>query len=72
MAKPRVFVSSTYVDLIDVRSLLKKLFDDLCFEAKLFERGGVYYNPSKTIMESCKAEISESDLFCSCDRRQIW
>jgi len=63
MAKPRVFVSSTYLDLVDLRDSLAAFFENLGFEAKLFERGGVYYDPNEPLDESCLKEVGKSDLF---------
>jgi HAD superfamily phosphoserine phosphatase-like hydrolase len=63
MAVPRVFVSSTYIDLVEVRARLAGFFTEIGFEAKLFERGGVYFDPSKPLDESCINEVRNSDLF---------
>jgi len=63
MAVPRVFVSSTYIDLVEVRARLADFFTKMGFEVTLFERGGVYFNPSTPLDESCVNEVHNSDLF---------
>ena len=46
MAKPRVFVSSTYYDLKYVRERLERLISSYCFEPILFESDDVFFNPN--------------------------
>jgi hypothetical protein len=43
MARPRVFVSSTYFDLKDLRSSLDQFIKTLGFEAVLSEKGNIAY-----------------------------
>ena len=50
MAKPRVFVSSTYYDLKYVRSSLELFISSLGFDPVLFEHGGVAFAPDKALM----------------------
>jgi hypothetical protein len=45
MAKPRVFVSSTYYDLKHVRSSLDLFVESLGFEPVLSEKGNIAYSP---------------------------
>jgi len=62
MPKPRVFISSTYVDLIDVRSVVKAHFDELLYETVAFERGGVHFDPRKPLDLSCYDAVKDCDL----------
>lgn len=57
MAKPRVFVSSTYYDLKYVRERLERLISSYCFEPILFESDDVFFNPNITLDKSCYREV---------------
>jgi len=63
MAKPRVFVSSTYYDLKYVRSSLELFISSLGFDPVLFEHGGVAFAPDKALDESCYREVQNCDIF---------
>lgn len=63
MAKLRVFVSSTYVDLKDLRQILWDFITNAGYEAVLFEKGGIYYDHTKPLVESCCDTIHECDIF---------
>ena len=63
MAKPRVFVSSTYYDLKHVRSFLERFISSLGFDPVLFERGDVAYAPDKALDESCYREVKNCDIY---------
>ncbi len=63
MAKPRVFVSSTYYDLRYVRSSLELFIESLGFDAVLSEVGGVAYAPDRALDESCYREVQNCDLY---------
>jgi HAD superfamily phosphoserine phosphatase-like hydrolase len=62
MSKPKVFVSSTYVDLKDLREILRNFILDAGYEAIVFEKGGIYYDHTKSIAESCCDTINECDI----------
>lgn len=62
MAKPRVFVSSTYYDLKYVRERLERFISAYCFEPVLFESDGVFFNPSTPIDESCYNEVENCHM----------
>lgn len=47
MAKPRVFVSSTYYDLKYARERLERFIEAYNMEPVLFESDEVYFNPSQ-------------------------
>jgi hypothetical protein len=62
MARPRVFVSSTYYDLKHVRSSLESFIDSIGYEAVLFESGDIPFHPDLPLDESCYAEIHSCHL----------
>jgi hypothetical protein len=63
MAKPRVFVSSTYYDLKHLRSSLENFISELGYEAVLSEKDTIAYLPSMALDESCYREARNSDIF---------
>jgi hypothetical protein len=63
MAKPRVFVSSTYYDLKHIRSSLELFIESLGFEAVLSEKGDIPYTPDIALDESCYREAAAADIF---------
>lgn len=63
MARPRVFVSSTYYDLKHIRSSLENLINSLGFESILYERGQIAYLPEITLDKSCYKEVENADIF---------
>lgn len=62
MAKPRVFVSSTYYDLKYVRERLERFISSYCFEPILFESDEVFFNPNVKLDESCYKEVENCHL----------
>lgn len=62
MAKPRVFVSSTYFDLRVVRADLERFIREVGYEPVLFERGHVAYGHEEALEEYCYREISTCDV----------
>lgn len=63
MAKPRVFVSSTYYDLKHVRASVEVFVESLGFEPILAEYGSIAFDPSQPLDESCYREAQSSDIF---------
>jgi len=57
MAKPRVFVSSTYYDLKHIRNSLESFIDSIGYEAVLFESGDIPFHHDQPMDESCYGEI---------------
>jgi Domain of unknown function (DUF4062) len=57
MAKPRIFVSSTYYDLRHVRKSLEQFIDELGYEAVVFESGDIPYAHEIPLDQSCYQEI---------------
>jgi hypothetical protein len=62
VAKPRLFVSSTFYDLRVVRSDLERGVRDLGYDPVLHERGHVPYTKESTLEENCYREISNVDI----------
>jgi hypothetical protein len=63
MARPRVFVSSTYYDLKHIRASLENFIESLGFDAILSEKGGIAYDPELSLDESCYREVGNADIF---------
>lgn len=63
MAKPRVFVSSTFYDLRDIRDRLREFIESLGYEAKLAERGDIPYEPDTSPAAACPTEAARCDIF---------
>lgn len=63
MAKPRIFVSSTYYDLRHVRDNLQEFINGMGYEPVLFERGDIFFKPGEKVDESCYREIANCDIF---------
>lgn len=63
MAKPRVFVSSTYYDLKHVRSSLDRFIESLGFAPVLSEKGDIAFTPDSPLDSSCYREAASADIF---------
>lgn len=63
MAKPRVFVSSTYYDLKHVRASLDGFIQSLGFDTILSEKGEIAFHPDIPLDESCYREAASCDIF---------
>lgn len=57
MAKPRVFISSTYYDLKYIRRSVEQFIESLGYEATVFESGDVPFSHDLPLDESCYREI---------------
>jgi len=62
MARPRVFISSTFYDLKSVRAELEASLAQLAYDAVLHERGRVPYEHGKDLENSCYREINNCDI----------
>jgi hypothetical protein len=63
VARPRVFVSSTYYDLKHIRSSLDNFIESLGYDSVLSEKGDIAYSPDIPLDESCYREASGADIF---------
>ena len=58
MARPRIFVSSTYFDLRVLRADLERFIREMGYEAVMFERGHIPYGSEQALEEYCYREIA--------------
>ncbi len=65
MAHPRVFISSTYYDLKNIRADLALHIKTRGFDPVLNERGQIPYVSDKELEESCFKEIENCDILVS-------
>jgi hypothetical protein len=65
MAKPVVFICSTFNDLAEVRSFLDRALKTFGCEPVSAERGQVAYSPDKPLPENCYEEVARSNLLVS-------
>jgi hypothetical protein len=65
MAKPRVFLSSTYFDLKSVRADLEHFVREQGFDPVLHERGSVPYGSGEALERYCYKEIENCDIVVS-------
>lgn len=63
MARPRVFVSSTYYDLKHLRSSIENFVESLGFDAILSEKGKIAYTPDIPLDDSCYREVATVEIF---------
>ncbi len=63
MAKPRIFVSSTYYDLKHIRASLSLFIDSLGYESILFEKGQIAFVSDDPLDISCYRETESADIF---------
>ncbi|EGO7696238.1 DUF4062 domain-containing protein [Enterococcus faecalis] len=62
MAIPKIFVSSTYYDLMHVRTDIEAFIKNLGYEPVLHERNSVTYNQVDTLEDSCYKEIDNCEI----------
>lgn len=62
MARPRVFISSTFYDLRYVRSDLERFIRELGYDPVLSERGHVAYGRTEALEQDCYREITNCDI----------
>jgi hypothetical protein len=62
MAKPRIFVSSTYYDLRHIRAVLKAFIEQFGYEPVLFENGDIVFHHNRTLEDNCYQEVDNCDV----------
>lgn len=62
MAKPRVFVSSTFYDLKYVRADIERFVRDMGYDPVLNERGNIPYGSEERLEEYCYKEVELTDI----------
>lgn len=65
MAKPRIFVSSTYYDLKHIRADVERFVKEQGYEAILNEKGHIPYGNQERLEEYCYKEIELCDILVS-------
>lgn len=65
MARPRVFISSTYFDLKSVRADLEHFVRERGYDPVLHERGSVSYGSTEALEKYCYKEIETCDILIS-------
>jgi len=63
MARPRIFISSTFYDLQNIRTSLEGFVERLGYEAVLSEKGRIAYDPDIPLDVSCYRESASCDIF---------
>lgn len=65
MASPRVFVSSTFYDLRQVRADLERFMREIGYDPVLHERGGIPYGTEEALEEYAYREVDLCDILIS-------
>lgn len=65
MAKPRIFISSTFYDLRQIRIDLDRFIKEMGYEGVLNELGNIPYGKDERLEEYCYKEISNIDILVS-------
>jgi hypothetical protein len=65
MAKPRIFISSTYYDLRQIRADLDRFIKDLGYDSVRNEQGNIPYGKEERLEEYCYKEIEFCDILIS-------
>ena len=65
MAKPRIFISSTFYDLKQIRSDLDNFIESLGYETIRNEDGEIPYGNNDALEEYCYKEIKNADILIS-------
>lgn len=65
MAKPRIFISSTFYDFKQVRSDIDSFIDNLGYEPLRNEEGDIPYGKEEALEEYCYKEIKSVDILVS-------
>lgn len=63
LARPRVFVSSTYYDLKHLRSSIENFIEGMGYEPVLSEKDNIAFTPDAPLDESCYREARNSDVY---------
>lgn len=65
MARPRIFISSTFYDLKQIRADLFRFIEDLGYEAIDHDQGQIPYGKELALEEYCYKEIANIDILVS-------
>lgn len=62
MAKPRIFISSTFFDLRSMRASLERFVKEMGYDPVLFERGHIPWGKEESLENYCYREIHTCDI----------
>jgi hypothetical protein len=62
LARPRIFISSSYYDLRHIRTSLETFVLSLGYEPVLSEKGDIAYAPDRPLDDSCYREAAAADM----------
>jgi len=62
MAKPRIFISSTYYDLKHIRKGIQEFINSLGYDSILFENGDIPFVHNEPLDKSCYKEVELSQI----------
>jgi hypothetical protein len=62
MAKPRVFIGSTYYDLKYIRDGIETFIKGMGYVPILFEKGDIPFDPDRALEDSCYQEVESADM----------
>ncbi len=65
MARPRVFISSTFYDLKQIRADLEHFIREMGYDPVLHERGSVPYGSKEKLEQYCYREIHQVEILVS-------
>lgn len=65
MAKPRIFISSTYYDLKQTREDIANFLSSMGYEPVRNEEGAIAYGSEKELQDYCYKEIHNTDILIS-------
>lgn len=65
MARPRIFISSTFYDLKHVRADVERFLSELGYDPVANERGHIPYGSEEALEEYCYREIENTDILVS-------
>ena len=65
MAKPRIFISSTFYDLKQIRIELDRFIENLGYEPVRNEEGDIPYGKAEDLQQYCYKEIDNVDILIS-------
>ena len=65
MARPKVFISSTFYDLKQIRNDLDVFIKDMGYDPVLNERGNIPYGSTEKLEDYCYKEIDQVDILVS-------
>lgn len=62
MAKPRIFVSSTFYDLRHVRNDLENFITAIGYDTIMNDKGHIPYSANQSLSDNCYDEVSRADI----------